>query len=259
MTLFSLMANEIMKINSKRQSWNFFVFLFVAVLAIGLTVALFITQLAESIGYRSFTGFMITGLEFFILIFAVVIGAQIFTDEYKDGTIKQLLIRPASRSAVLLSKYLTILLMMLLAYAVLIVSAIVIGLVLFGNNPSDALSLGQLLKSVLYSLPGTIFIMTVSFFLGVVIKSLGLAISIAVVANFGGTLITSFLGRYSWSKYIVFANLNMSVYDKDPAVSGGGSPFMPGMTFGFSLTVVLLYILALYLLANLIFAKRDIQ
>lgn len=259
MNLFSLIANEVMKINSKRQSWYFFTFLFTAVLAIGLIVVMFISQLADSIGYLGFTGFMITGLEFFILIFAIVIGAQIFTDEYKDGTIKQLLIRPASRSAVLLSKYITILLMIVLAYAVLIGSAIIIGLLLFGSNPMDALSLGQLLKSVLYSLPGTIFIMTVSFFMGVAIKSLGLAISIAVVANFGGSLITSLLARYSWSKYIIFANLNLGVYDSDPAISGGGSPFMPGMTFGFSFTVILAYIAGLYLLANWIFAKRDVQ
>lgn len=259
MNVFSLISNEIMKINSKKQSWFFFLFLFTAVLLIGLILLLFIPQVADNIGYASFTGFMIMGLEFFIVIFSMVVGAQIITDEYRDGTIKQLLIRPASRSSVLLSKYAALLLVVLVAYAVLILSGILVGAILFGTGGGDGMNMGQLLKSVLYSLPSTIFIMTLSFFMAVVFKSLGLAISIAVVANFGGSLLTSFLARYSWSKYIIFANTNLAVYDKDPVISSGASPFMSGMTLGFSLTVIIVYVAALYLLANWIFAKRDIQ
>jgi ABC-2 type transport system permease protein len=67
------------------------------------------------------------------------------------------------------------------------------------------------------------------------------------------------LSKYEWSKFIIFANTDLTVYSKNTLISSGARPFKEGMTLGFSLTVIVVYVIVLYVLANWIFARRDVQ
>lgn len=258
MGFVSLIQNEWMKINSKRQSWFFYLFLITFVLLAGLIIFFFLKSLADNIGAADFTNYMNTAFGIFITIYMMVMGAQIITDEYRDGTIKQLLIRPAGRAAILGSKYVTLLLLLLATYAILYVFSLLLGAILFGIDNSGATP-GSVLGSILYQLPGLVFFVTLSFFMAVVFKSLGLAISISIVANFIGGVLTGLLSKYEWSKFIIFANTDLTVYSKNTLISSGARPFKEGMTLGFSLTVIVVYVIVLYVLANWIFARRDVQ
>lgn len=247
-----------MKINSKKQSWFFYLFLITFILMAGFIIFFFLKELAGSIGFGDFANYMNTGFGIFVTIYLMVMGAQIITDEYRDGTIKQLLIRPSSRSAVLGSKYATLILLMLATYAILYMFSLLLGAILFGIENST-MTPGSVLMAILYQLPGLVFFLTLSFFMAVVFKSLGLAISISIVANFVGSILTGFFSKYAWSKYIIFANTDLTVYMKNPVINMGGRPFMEGMTLGFSLTIIAIYVVVLYAIANWIFLKRDIQ
>ncbi|WMT41708.1 hypothetical protein RE628_04240 [Paenibacillus sp. D2_2] len=65
------------------------------------------------------------------------------------------------------------------------------------------------------------------------------------------SLIVFVLAKYSFTKYLIFANVDLSQYAE------GGSP-LPGMTMTFSLIVIAVYI-ALFLIASFVtFKKRDV-
>ncbi|MFP3471854.1 ABC transporter permease subunit, partial [Micrococcus sp. SIMBA_144] len=60
-----------------------------------------------------------TGVVSLISIFTIIIGAGVIASEYSWGTIKLLLIRPASRTKILASKFIATLLFALLSLVIL--------------------------------------------------------------------------------------------------------------------------------------------
>jgi ABC-2 type transport system permease protein len=58
--------------------------------------------------------------------------------------------------------------------------------------------------------------------------------------------------KYKWAKYLLFVNTDLSPYFM------GGKPPFEGMTLGFSVTVLVVYWLLFYLIAWLLFTKRDV-
>ncbi len=74
----------------------------------------------------------------------------------KKGTIKQLLIRPRKRLAVLFSKYITVLLAMLFIVLVGMLIAMIIGGIVMDGSKTE-LTLGIVMKSTLYQLLSPFF------------------------------------------------------------------------------------------------------
>ncbi|MEI7027490.1 ABC transporter permease [Paenibacillus sp. y28] len=259
MPYIALIQNEWMKLNSKKQTALFGLFLLGVIGISAFVVRFSMSSLADRMGYTDFAGYMVSGLGLLIPLFGIVIASQIVADEYRDGTIRQLLIRPASRAAVLWSKYATLLIVIVCAYAVLFVLSLGCGLLVFGTAAAHGGDTPLLLfKQIMYRIPGAIFEATVAFAVGAISRSVGLAISIGILLSFSSSLIAALLARYSWSKYLVFANLDLAVYDSSPELRGPG-PLLPGMTFGFSLTVLLAYLVLLYIITLLFFTKRDVH
>ncbi|XOS91496.1 ABC transporter permease [Brevibacillus laterosporus] len=134
MKFIHLIQNEIMKLNAKKQTVLFFSLLAVLVLLAGLIGKFYATDMTSGIGYAGFSVFMQIGLGFLITLFGLVTGSQILTDEYKEGTIKQLLIRPSSRTTILLSKYVTVLIMLVSATLFLMLFSSLVGLIFSEQN-----------------------------------------------------------------------------------------------------------------------------
>jgi ABC-2 type transport system permease protein len=65
-----------------------------------------------------------------VTIFTVIVAAESVAGEFSGGTIKMLLIRPASRSKILLSKYISIFTFAVLLLAVLFGSAFLVSVLL---------------------------------------------------------------------------------------------------------------------------------
>lgn len=146
------------------------------------------------------------------------------------------------------------------AFAVLLVSASLIGAALFGTSDKDGFTFGTTLKYYLYDIPPALFYMTLAFFMATVFKSSPLAIITAVIANFIGSTLMLFISRYRWSQFVIFfANTNLQMYDPNPLINRGQMPLYEGMTLGFSLAVIVLYILLLMTAASLVFFQnRDV-
>ena len=72
-----------------------------------------------------------SGVISLIALFAIVMGGGIVANEFSEGTIKLLLIRPSKRWKILLSKYISVIGYTLLMLLVLLVVSFLLGGILF--------------------------------------------------------------------------------------------------------------------------------
>ncbi|WP_028596264.1 ABC transporter permease [Paenibacillus assamensis] len=249
----SLVQNEWMKITSKRQLPYYLIFLFV-VLAAAIGLQLWSqSEGGSEVGSVGFTSFIFGITSVFTGIFSIVIASQIITDEFKDGTIKQLLIRPASRTMILMSKLVTIILVVLFVNLAMLLVTALAAFILFDSSAGgiNVLWEGTILPFFL-TLPNELFYILVAFTAAVLTRSLGLSISIAVILNSLAGMLSIFIAEKPWYKYTVFPHLNWKSYYM-------GQPPIEGVTFGFTFGIFTLYMLALLLISIWVFKKRDIQ
>nr|WP_273851506.1 ABC transporter permease subunit [Pseudalkalibacillus spartinae] len=205
-----------------------------------------------------------TGVVSLISIFTIIIGAGVIASEYSWGTIKLLLIRPASRTKILASKFIATLLFALFSLVILYISSFIIGGLFLGfdavDQPYLTYSGGEVSETsmavhyiVEYALASVNLLMmvTFAFMLSSIFRSSSLAIGLAIFLMFTGSQLTFILSQYDWVKYILFANTDLSVYFD-------GSPLIESMTLGFSLVTLLVYFIVFLFLSWLLFTKRDV-
>jgi ABC-2 type transport system permease protein len=198
-------------------------------------------------------------------LFTIIISAGIVASEFNWGTIKLLLIRPINRSKILISKYITVLLFALFMLAILFVYSTAIGAILFGM-PEKAVSYlnyhnGQVTEQnmvvhlmIYYGLNSINMIMlaTMAFMISSVFRNSSLAIGLSLFLMFTGGQITSLLSmKFSWAKYLLFANTDLMQYFE-------GTPLVDGMTLPFSVLMLFIYFLLFQFLAFFVFKKRDV-
>lgn len=205
-----------------------------------------------------------SGLIEMVIIFAIVIAADVVSREYTSGTIKLLLIRPHSRSKILFSKYISVALFALGMLALLFmtgygVNAIFYG---FGNLDTSDLFLNadgkvtemnmpmQAIKMYSLSFLPILSYVTLSFAISTILRNSALAVGLSLFIMIVGNSMIEATAYVSWLKYLPFANSDISLYIFH-------LPARPEMTLGFSLSVLLIYILVLAALSWIIFKKRD--
>lgn len=200
-----------------------------------------------------------------ITLFTVIVAGDSLAGEFSGGTIKLLLIRPAGRVRILLAKYASMLMFGILLLLVLfVVSVLANGLLYqFGAVDLPLVSVnadGEVIERSMvanlwqtYLLNGvsTIMFVTMAFMISAAFRSSAMAIGISIFALFAGTVLSELLQRYAWSKYILFANIDLSQYLAD-------RPYQEGMTMGFSILVLIGYFVVFNLVSWLVFTKRDV-
>ncbi|ANU22023.1 ABC transporter permease [Planococcus donghaensis] len=200
-----------------------------------------------------------------ISLFTIVVAAGIISNEFKWGTIKLLLIRPISRTKILFSKYLSVLVFALTLLLFLLVTSWMTGTVLFGLNgwnPSlvqrqiegfvQVGVFGEIVEAYGYSLVTLVMMATFAFMISAIFRSSGMAIGLAIFLMMAGNTIVVFFAQYDWAKYILFANTNLKQY------VAGGMPINEDMTLTFSVVVLLVYFVVFLGAAWTAFTKRDI-
>lgn len=200
-----------------------------------------------------------------ISLFTIIVAAGIISNEFKWGTIKLLLIRPISRTKILFSKYVSVLIFALTLLIFLLVTSLVVGAILFGLNgvnPSIVQQqaggfaqngvLSEIVQDYGLSLVTLVMMATFAFMISAIFRSSSMAIGLAIFLMMAGNAIVAFLSQYGWSKYILFANTNLQQY------MGGAEPLIEGMTLTFSIVVLLVYFALFIGAAWTAFTKRDI-
>lgn len=205
-----------------------------------------------------------SGIISFISLFAIIIGGGIVANEFSSGAIKLLLIRPLKRWKILLSKYFIVLCYILFMLIILFAFSFLLGGILFSFSGASAPFLkysgGKVIEEnmILHSLAvyglecvKLIMMVTLAFMISTVFRNSSLAIGIGIFLLFIGTLIAQLLARFTWSKYILFQNTDLSVYLK-------GNPPVKGMTMTFSVIVLIVYFAIFMVTSFLVFDKRDV-
>ncbi|MFD3447533.1 ABC transporter permease [Microbacteriaceae bacterium 4G12] len=250
-----LIQNEFLKLHAKKTIYFFtgFLVLFSAFL---LLVAK--KWLPPKMGIDhplDFASLVVDGSMNFIVIFGIVLASKTLTEEFQKGTIKQLLIRPKKRIAVLLSKYIVTLLTVVGIIAFLAAVALLMGVIGFHGGTAD-LTFSTFIKSIVYHLPMMFFYATFAFLLGTLFRSSVLPLVASIFLLFSQNMITLLIGRYAWSKYVVTLHLNLSMYDSK--LNGGMEPLVKGFTLTTSLLLICAYIAVFLLISSTVFKKKDI-
>jgi ABC-2 type transport system permease protein len=221
----------------------------------------------KPVASNTFWGYLVDSADIIALItlFTIIVAAGSVASEFSWGTIKLLLIRPASRTKILLSKYIATLLFALCMLLLLFIFSSVIAAIVFGieniREPYLAYQNGMVVeKNMLlhvmqvYALNCIDLVMmaTFAFMISAVFRNHSLAIGLATFALFVGPQITAFLAmKFDWAKYLLFANTNLAQYID-------GTPLVEGMTMTFSIMMLLVYFVIFNALTWFIFRKRDI-
>jgi ABC-type transport system involved in multi-copper enzyme maturation, permease component len=199
-----------------------------------------------------------------ITIFAIIMGSGMVADEYNQGTIKLLLIRPSKRWKIMLSKFISVLLAIIAMLLILFVSSFLIGGIVFGFNGAgqpylsyannkivEVSMVGHLFST--YGLDCVALFMMLSFAFAIsnISRNGAMAIGISIGLYFAGSMIVGILSKFDWVKYILFANTDLNQYFD-------GVPIVKGMTLGFSVTVLCVYFIAFVIISWVGFCKRDV-
>ena len=198
-------------------------------------------------------------------VFVIIVGSSIVAHEFNKGTIKLLLVRSASRTQILASKFITTLLFGVFLLVVLFVLSFIIGSILFGFDGSSVhlsaidgevtersrtlfLGLSYLASSV-----SVLMLTAMAFMISTIFRSETIAIALSVMLYFIGSSATGILAMFTdWAKYSLFANTNLELYFTD-------GPMIEGMTLGFSVVVLIVYLVLFLFFSFLFFKKRDVS
>lgn len=191
----------------------------------------------------------------FLQLFVIPIAGTIVSSEFEQRTATFLLIRPAKRSKILLSKYITTLLFGLYMIGLYFIISFVIGIALLGFTDIGAMNglVHKIIINYANCLIEVLMISTLAFAISTIFKNSGLAIGMTILLLFGGNMVVLLLSSYKleFGKYLVFANTDLGQY----FVS---KPPFNGMSLLFSLMMLIFY-LAIYLGSSWIsFLRKDI-
>lgn len=205
-----------------------------------------------------------SGLIEMVIIFSIVIAADVVSREYTSGTIKLLLIRPHNRSKILFSKYISVALFALGMLALLVITGYCVNALFYGlgslsttdlflNAEGEVTEMNvfqQTVKMYGLSFLPILSYVTLSFAISTILRNSALAVGISLFIMIVGNSMIEAASYLPVLKYLPFANSDISLYIFH-------LPARPEMTLGFSLSVLTVYILVLAGLSWLVFKKRD--
>jgi len=206
----------------------------------------------------------------FIIIIVVMIAGSIVSDEFSKGTVKLWLVRPHSRTKLLLAKFITSMIMVLVAMLIVVIAQIIIGGVIFGFdslkvpavvydfNAGELITM-NLAKYVLIQaaafLPFFILIATIAFAISTIMTNTALAITISILGYISNDIINSLVYQFEikFMKYFISMNWNLSEY------LFGRLPYAEYMSFGFSAIMCVVYFAILIIPSFIMFKKKNIK
>jgi len=207
-----------------------------------------------------------TNLIMLVTILTVIVAADMIAAEYSSGTMKLLLIRPASRAKILLSKYVStfifaIAMLVLLFSVTFLLGGLFEGFggfdqqnVFFGNDGEihQSSMVLDVLQKYGWAVVELVLYVTFAFMISAAFRSSSMAIAFSLMLMLVGNTIVGIFRNYDWIKYTLFANIHLSQYVE------GGTPPRPDMTLMFSVIVLVCYFAVFNLVSWLLFTKRDV-
>ena len=210
-----------------------------------------------------------TYIAIIVMVVVIVAGVSI-SEEFNKGTVKLLLVRPYSRTKILISKLIAVFITMLITTAIIILLQFIIGGIVYGfgtymmnvvqfnftTNSIITLNIFAYLGLIfICKLPIFILIGTLAFALSTLFLNSPLAVALPILGYMSGDMINMIAMSYKWDwvKYFVTPNWDLSQY------LFGGTPMFSGISIEFSITICAIYF-AIMLVASIVsFKKRNIK
>lgn len=207
----------------------------------------------------------------FIIISIVFVAGTIVSEESNKGTIKLLLVRPYKRTKILLSKFISCLIVYVIISIAVPLLQFIIGGIFFGFNNylghiiiynfnaetvKEISSIAFLLLSWLSILPEHLILLTLAFTISTVFSSSALAIAITLLGSMASTIINELAFSFKKAEFLrFFVTPNWNFIGR----LFGKMPRLEGMTILFSICICLIYFTLLIILSIQVFKKRDIK
>lgn len=206
----------------------------------------------------------------FIIVMIIMIAGTIVSEEFNKGTIKLLLIKPYSRNKILLSKFITMLIMIVFSIVAVISMELIVGGIIFeyeslsvpvleynfNTQTLEQINIFAYLGiQVLAQLPMLILLGTLAFAFSTIFTNSALAIIISLLGYMSTNIINTMVIQHkvSFMKFFVTMNWDLSEY------LFGGLPSMEGMTLGFSVIMCALYFVVMIIPTFVLFNKKNIK
>jgi ABC-2 type transport system permease protein len=256
----ALIHNENIKIYSRVRTW---IMLFIlAAMSVLIPVLYYYTSKNEASTMGLWDSFQITvSVAFFLnTIFTVVVASDSVAGEFSWGTVKLLLIRPWSRSKILLSKYISMVLFSLLSTGILIVFSLGASYIFSGSSYGEGISALTAFSPAEYSFLDLLcryielfLTAALAFMVSSVFRASGLAIGLSLFIMFAKNIITTIFNpeRYEWTRYLIFTHMDLRGYLLSESGPGGA-------TLWFSIAVLAAYYILFLFIAWVVFRKRDV-
>lgn len=201
-----------------------------------------------------------------VTILTVVIAADMIAGEFSWGTIKLLLVGPASRTKIMLAKYIATMSFALLLLVLMFASAFAAGGVLAGFdglhqplvsiNAHGVIHEGSMVAHALqkygFAVVSLFMYVTMAFMISAAFRSSSMAIAFSLLFMLVGNTLSEILRGYEWVKYLLFSNIDLAQY------MDGASPLRPEMSLSFSVLMLIAYYAVFQFIAWLLFTKRDV-
>ncbi|MDR3602934.1 MAG: ABC transporter permease [Desulfosporosinus sp.] len=231
-----------------------------------------INPLAQSAA-KFTTTFMEQSIFLFLPLLIIMLAADMVSGESSSGTIKLLLVRNVPRWKILLSKYLTLVILeVIVVCSAFALSAIISGFFFgFGGWLAPVATgfkvlAGKLDATGVHNVPQwqySLMVYSLALYVAIVVGSISLMISILVkstAASIGiimsslvaGNFLSYFLSDWKITRYMFMVNLRLTDY-----LAGSFQP-IDGMTLLFSITVLFGWAIAAIIISFVYFTKQDI-
>ncbi|WP_242217059.1 ABC transporter permease [Bacillus cereus group sp. BfR-BA-01380] len=257
--MIKLIQNEFLKLHAKKSMYILLIVLTVLEIAEAVIIKKWAPPKIQFEGFIMFAEQNIGMIVTFATIFGITLASRTITEEFQKGTIKQLLIRPRKRVAILFSKYITVLLAILFVCIASLLTAMLIGLIAFGGS-IGAVTFAILLKRFAYNILPIFFYPTVAFLLANIFRKSVLPLVITLFFFFieGMLKLLIFQFAHGIAKYIVMFHLNLNMYDSNELLNQGAKPMFSEFSFTTSLLFVLAHFAVLLIASSALFQKRDV-
>jgi ABC-2 type transport system permease protein len=208
--------------------------------------------------------------EIFIIIIILITSSTIISSELKEGTIKLLLIKPYTRNQILLSKYLSMIIVMFISIIYLYLTQILIGgfylgfsslqekVVIYNFQLNTIMCyniFGYTFLRILLKLPMLILLSTLSFLISIITSNNILSLTISLIVYIFSASIKSLAINYNLKimKYLLTMNWNINEY-----LFGKLSEYKY-LNLTTSIIICIIYYIFLLVLSFIIFNKKDIK
>ncbi len=206
----------------------------------------------------------------FIIVMVIMIAGTIVSEEFNKGTVKLLLVKPYSRNKILLSKFITVLFMIVFCILAVIVMQLIVGGIIFGfdslsipvlkynfhTNTLQQMNIFQYLGiSIVCKLPIIVLLATLAFAFSTLFTNSAVAIALPLLGYMGSEVINLLAVQYkvTFLKFFVTPNWDFTNY------IFGKLPIMEGLTAGFSAIICIAYFIIMMIPTFMVFKRKNIK